>query len=83
MTNSDDKKGNKIPVIVVYRISERAKTAKMVVFMNHLVDDIISTEKRKPLLPYAYVFDEVGIGGETLIAFYKKKYKIKTHEIVN
>jgi hypothetical protein len=51
--------------------------------MNHLVDDIITTEKRKPLLPYAYVFDEVGIGGENLIAFYKKKYKIKTHEIVN
>jgi hypothetical protein len=83
MTNSDDKKGNKIPVVVVYRVSERAKTPKMVVFMNHIVDDIITTEKRKPLLPYEYVFDEVGIGGETLIAFYKKKYKIKNHEIVN
>ena len=83
MINSEDKKGNKIPVIVVYRVSERAKTAKMVVFMNHLVDDIISTEKRKPLLPYEYVFDEVGIGGDNLIAFYKKKYKIKNHEIIN
>lgn len=80
---STSEKNSKPPVIVVYRVSERAKTHKMVVFKNHLVDDIITTEKRKPLLPYEYVFDEVGIGGDNLIAQYKKKYKIKNHEVVN
>jgi hypothetical protein len=80
---STSEKNSKPPVVVVYRVSERAKTHKMVVFKNHLVDDIITTDKRKPLLPYEYVFDEVGIGGDNLIALYKKKYKIKNHEVVN
>lgn len=69
----------KPPIVVVYRISERAKTHKMIVFRNHNVDDIISTNKRKPLLPIEYPFDEVGIG-EGFIDAYKKKYKIKNHE---
>jgi hypothetical protein len=69
----------KPPIVVVYRISERAKTHKMIVFRNHNVDDIISTNKRKPLLPIEYPFDEVGIG-EGFIDTYKKKYKIKNHE---
>jgi hypothetical protein len=71
----------KAPVVVVYRISERAKTHKMIVFRNHHVDDIISTSKRKPLLPIEYPFDEVGVG-EGCIEMYKKKYKIKNHENV-
>ena len=77
--NSMEEKNNKPPVVVVYRVSERAKTHKMIVFTNHLVDDIISTNKRKPLLPYEYVFDEVCVGS-SCIAYYKKKYKIKNHE---
>jgi hypothetical protein len=75
-------KNSKPPVIVVYRVSERAKTYKMVVFRNHLVDDIITTEKRKPLLPYEYVFDEVCVG-ESCIATYLKKYKLKKYETVD
>jgi hypothetical protein len=53
----------------------------MIVFRNHHVDDIISTSKRKPLLPIEYPFDEVGVG-EGCIEMYKKKYKIKNHENV-
>ncbi len=80
-SNSTEEKNSKPPVVVVYRVSERAKTHKMVVFTNHLVDDIISTNKRKPLLPYEYVFDEVCVGS-SCIETYKKRYKIKNHETV-
>lgn len=39
-----------------------------------LPDHIIDSAKRKPLIPHNWYLDEVGLG-ESLIAYYQKKYK--------
>ena len=42
----------KIPVVVVYKITYRKKDKYYLkVFENVYVDDIITTKKRKPLIP--------------------------------
>tara|TARA_Y100000361_G_scaffold152291_1_gene171393 strand:+ start:307 stop:531 length:225 start_codon:yes stop_codon:yes gene_type:complete len=64
-------------VVVVYRKSARSKKRYMTVFNNIKVDDIL-IEKRKPLIPNEYVFDEVGVG-ERFIMDYKFKYNITKH----
>lgn len=69
----------KSPVVVVFRTSPRAKTHKMLVLKNHLVDEILASNKKKPILPYTYHVDTIGIG-ESFIENYKEKYKIKTHK---
>ena len=63
-------------ITVVYKTSSRknAKT-KLIVFENTLVDDIINTKKRKPLLPEETELIEIGVGN-SFEEKYKKKYKI-------
>lgn len=68
---------NKMPeVVVVYKTSKRTNAKiKIQVFENTRVDDIITTDKRKPLIPYECEILEIGVG----IGFYekyKKKYKL-------
>ena len=67
------------PIAVVYRASEKAKTYKMLVLKNHLVDDILSNTKKKPILPYKNYIDIIGVGSG-FVEIYKEKYNIKTHK---
>lgn len=67
---------NRVPDIVVVHKKPR-KNAKIFleVFTNTRVDDIISTTKRKPLIPKENEILDLGVG----IGFkekYKKKYKL-------
>jgi hypothetical protein len=68
--------GNKIiPVVVVHK--KPRKNAKVIieVFENVRVDDIISTNKRKPYVPYEHEILEIGVG-MYFLEKYKKKYKL-------
>jgi hypothetical protein len=66
----------KIPIVCVYTKSKRANAKKYIkVFRNILVDDLVTTSKRKPLLPYEYEILEIGMG-ESFYDVYKKKHKI-------
>ena len=63
--------------IVVFRKRKSSKP-QMAVFTSTRVmpDHIIDEKKRKPLIPHNWYLDEVGMGGDSLIESYKKKYKI-------
>ena len=66
----------KIPIVCVYTKSKRKNAKKYIkVFRNILVDDLVTTSKRKPLLPYEYEILEIGMG-ESFYDVYKKKHKI-------
>lgn len=66
----------KIPVVCVYTKSKRANAKKYIkVFENILADDLVTTSKRKPLLPYEYDILEIGVG-ESFYDIYRKKHKI-------
>jgi len=61
--------------VVVFRKRKSSKP-QMAVFTSTRVlpDHIIDSAKRKPLIPHNWYLDEVGLG-ESLIAYYQKKYK--------
>ena len=62
-------------VVVVHKRPRKNGKVFIEVFENTRVDDIISTTKRKPLVPYENDILEIGVG----ISFYekyKKKYKL-------
>ncbi len=66
----------KIPVVVVYKTTYRKKVKfHLKVFRDVLVDDIISTTKRKPLIPNDAEIVEIGVGS-SFEEKYLKKYKI-------
>lgn len=62
-------------VIVVFKKRLSSKP-EMAIFENINVDDILNGNKRKPLIPYKWHIEEVGVGGEELIASYEKSFKI-------
>lgn len=64
------------PVVVVYKTSNR-KNAKLKLEVYHdvRVDDILDTNKRKPIIPYESEILEIGIG-RGFEEKYKKKYKL-------
>ena len=68
---------NRIPEIVVVHKGPR-KNSKVILqtFENTRVDDIISTTKRKPLIPKENEILDIGIG-ISFVERYKKKHKIK------
>jgi hypothetical protein len=66
-------------VVAVYRTSPRARKHNLVIFNDTFIDELLSTRKRKPLLPFDCVIDEIGIG-KNFIDRYKKKYDIKKHK---
>jgi len=48
------------------------------IFEDVAVDDVISTSKRKPLIPYEWELEVVSVGiNDESIEKYKKEYKIK------
>ena len=62
-------------VVVVHKRPRKNGKVFIEVFENTRVDDIISTTKRKPLVPNENDILEIGVG----ISFYekyKKKYKL-------
>lgn len=66
---------NKVPdVVVVYQKRKNGKPY-LQVFENIRVDDIIDSNKRKPLIPHQYEILEIGVGSG-FAEKYKKKYKI-------
>lgn len=67
---------NRVPVIVVVHKSPR-KNGKVFLdtFHNTRVDDIISTSKRKPVIPNQNDILDIGVG-QSFIEKYKKKYKL-------
>ena len=67
---------NRIPEVVVVHKKPR-KNAKVFleVFENTRIDDIIATNKRKPLIPKENEILELGVG-ISFVERYKKKYKL-------
>jgi hypothetical protein len=64
------------PVVVVYKTSNRKNAKlKLEVYHNVRVDDILDTNKRKPIIPYESEILEIGIG-RGFEETYKKKYKL-------
>ena len=65
----------KTPIVCVYKGSRKNSKIHIEVFNNILVDDIISTTKRKPLIPKDSQILELGVG-IGFLGKYKKKYKL-------
>jgi len=65
----------KIPIVCVYKGPRKNSKIHIEVFNNILVDDIISTTKRKPLIPKDSQILELGVG-TAFLEKYKKKYKL-------
>ena len=63
-------------VIVVHKGSRKNAKVILQVFENTRVDDIISTTKRKPLIPKENEILDIGVG-ISFVERYKKKYKLK------
>ena len=67
---------NSMPhIVVVHKKPRKYGKVFLEVFENTRVDDIISTAKRKPLIPKENEILDIGVG----ISFkerYKKKYKL-------
>ena len=67
---------NRIPdVVVVHKRPRKNGKIFLEVFENTRVDDIIATNKRKPLVPNENEILEIGIG-ISFVERYKKKYKL-------
>jgi hypothetical protein len=67
---------NRIPdVVVVHKKPRKNGKVFLEVFENTRVDDIITTNKRKPLIPKENEILELGIG-ISFVERYKKKYKL-------
>ena len=67
---------NRIPeVVVVHKKPRKNGKVFLEVFENTRIDDIIATNKRKPLIPKENEILELGIG-ISFVERYKKKYKL-------
>jgi len=67
---------NRIPdVVVVHKKPRKNGKVFLEVFENTRVDDIIATNKKKPLIPKENEILELGIG-ISFVERYKKKYKL-------
>lgn len=67
---------NRIPeVIVVHKKPRKNGKVFLEVFENTRIDDIITTNKRKPLIPKENEILELGVG-ISFVERYKKKYKL-------
>lgn len=63
-------------VIVVHKGPRKNSKVILEVFENTRVDDIITTKKRKPLIPKENEILDIGVG-ISFVERYKKKYKLK------
>mgnify|MGYP001229873822 CR=1 FL=1 len=65
-----------LEVVVVHKGPRKNSKVILDVFENTRVDDIISTTKRKPLIPKENEILDLGVG-ISFVERYKKKYKLK------
>ena len=65
-----------LEIVVVHKGSRKNSRVIMEVFENTRVDDIITTTKRKPLIPKENEILDIGVG-ISFVERYKKKYKLK------
>jgi|TARA_R110000822_G_scaffold226000_2_gene358660 hypothetical protein len=63
-------------VIVVHKGPRKNSKIILEIFDNVRVDDIINLRKKKPLIPKENEILDIGVG-ESFIARYKKKHKLK------
>ena len=68
--------GQQLDVVVVHKGPRKNSKVHLEVFENTRVDDIISTTKRKPLIPKENEILDLGVG-ESFIEKYKHKHKLK------
>ena len=70
-------------IIVVYKKTKNSKIHTMEVYPNEQTPDKINNaHARKPLIPNKYIIEELGIGGENMIASYMSKYGIKNYKTI-
>ena len=62
-------------IVVVHKKPRKNGKVFLEVFQNTRVDDIISTTKRKPLIPNEHEILDLGVG-ISFVKKYKKKYKL-------
>lgn len=60
--------------VVVFRKRMNSKP-EMAIFDGNIVDDILNSAKRKPIIPNNWIIDDIGIG-KSLIERYEKKHKV-------
>lgn len=65
-----------LEIVVVHKGPRKNSKVILDVFENTRVDDIISTTKRKPLIPKENEILDLGVG-ISFVERYKKKYKLK------
>lgn len=65
-----------LEIVVVHKGPRKNSKVIMEIFENTRVDDIITTTKRKPLIPKENEILELGVG-ISFVERYKKKYKLK------
>ena len=65
-----------LEVLVVHKGPRKNSKVILDVFENTRVDDIITTTKRKPLIPKENEILDLGVG-ISFVERYKKKYKLK------
>lgn len=63
------------PIVVVHKGPRKNSKIKLEVFNNVRIDDIIDSNKRKPLIPHENEILDMGIGS-SFEERYKKKYKL-------
>jgi len=68
--------GQQLDVVVVHKKPRKNAKIHLEVFQNTRVDDIISSAKRKPLIPKEHEILDIGVGNG-FFEKYKKKYKLK------
>ena len=64
-----------IQTAVVYLLKTDPKKLMLSVFEGMLVEDIVSSSKRKPIFPKEYTIVDVGVG-KSFITRYMKQYHI-------
>ena len=65
-----------LEIVEVHKGPRKNSRVIMEVFENTRVDDIITTTKRKPLIPKENEILDIGVG-ISFVERYKKKYKLK------
>jgi len=63
-------------IVVVYKKTKKTKKFNLSVFNDTRLDDVLSVRKNKPLLPYKYDIEAIGVGTR-FVEKYKNQYKIK------
>ena len=61
-----------ITTVVVFR---KGKKTYLSTFQNTIIDDVLDSSKRKPLIPNEYEIVDVGVG-KSFVERYVKQYKI-------